>query len=143
MENFGGAKMAILYKDRLLVYLRDDKPDIPFPALWDFPGGGREGGETARQCARRETLEEFGLDIAEAAIVWERVYPSSGGGLPTWFLVARQDAPFDGIRFGDEGQRWDIMSVDTYLGHPQAIAYLKERLSAYLDSRDQGVKPGP
>ncbi|MFT3997516.1 MAG: NUDIX hydrolase [Asticcacaulis sp.] len=136
MGDFGGAKMAILHKDQLLVYLRDDKPDIPFPALWDFPGGGREGDETPHQCAVRETFEEFGLHIAEAAIVWEQAYPSASGGLPTWFLVARLDAPFEGIRFGDEGQRWEVMSVDAYLRHPQAIGYLKARLSAYLDGRD-------
>jgi 8-oxo-dGTP pyrophosphatase MutT (NUDIX family) len=31
---------------RLLVYLRDAKPDIPFPNHWDFFGGHVQEGET-------------------------------------------------------------------------------------------------
>jgi 8-oxo-dGTP pyrophosphatase MutT (NUDIX family) len=34
---------------RLLVYLRDDKPDIPFPDHWDFFGGHVEAGETPKR----------------------------------------------------------------------------------------------
>ncbi|WP_162869177.1 NUDIX domain-containing protein, partial [Escherichia coli] len=43
---FGGAKIALLCDGRLLVYQRDDKPGIPWPGMWDLPGGGRENGET-------------------------------------------------------------------------------------------------
>lgn len=134
MENFGGTKLAILFGTQLLVYLRDDKPGIPFPAMWDFPGGGREGDETPRQCALRETHEEFGIELAEAAIVWERVYPSTGVGLPNWFMVAQCEASVPDIRFGDEGQHWQLMDIDTYLSHPQAIGYLKHRLTEYLSA---------
>jgi len=132
MADFGGTKLAILFGSQLLVYLRDDKPDIPFPAMWDFPGGGREGDETPRACALRETCEEFGIDLPEAAIVWERVYPSNRGGLPNWFMVARCEALVPDIRFGDEGQHWQMMDIESYLAHPQAIGYLKQRLKEYL-----------
>jgi 8-oxo-dGTP diphosphatase len=36
---FGGAKILLHYQGALLTYLRDEKPDIPFRALWDLPGG--------------------------------------------------------------------------------------------------------
>ena len=40
--------------NRLLIYLRDDKPAIPFPNHWDFFGGHVEEGETPEQALVRE-----------------------------------------------------------------------------------------
>ncbi len=39
-DAFTGCKLAYLFNGQLLVYKRDDFPYIPFPNLWDFPGGG-------------------------------------------------------------------------------------------------------
>ena len=55
--SFDGAKLALFLGKDLVVILRDDKPDIPYPAHWDLPGGGREGAETPEACALRETYE--------------------------------------------------------------------------------------
>ncbi|MGC1332995.1 NUDIX domain-containing protein, partial [Pseudomonas sp.] len=52
---FSGAKIALLCDDLILIYQRDDKPNIPWPGLWDLPGGGREDDETPLQTAVRET----------------------------------------------------------------------------------------
>ena len=43
--------------------MRDDKPDIPFPNMWDVPGGHVEPGETPEECIVREMKEEMGLDL--------------------------------------------------------------------------------
>ena len=48
---------------RLLIYLRDDKPDIPFPNCWDFFGGHLEKGETPEQALAREVKEELGVEL--------------------------------------------------------------------------------
>ena len=40
---------------------------------WGVPGGARARGETAEQAARRETVEETGLDVEQAVVHAEHV----------------------------------------------------------------------
>ena len=39
---FSGCKIALLCDNRLLTILRDDISTIPWPNMWELPGGGRE-----------------------------------------------------------------------------------------------------
>lgn len=132
---FSGAKIALLCEGQLLTYVRDNKPDIPWPGQWDLPGGEREGEETPLQCALRETHEEFGLTIPPAAIVWEREYSSlTDINTVTWFYVAQLPAgAFDNVVFGDEGERWEVMPVEQYLALEDAMDHLQIRLREYLE----------
>jgi 8-oxo-dGTP diphosphatase len=50
---------------RLLIYLRDNKPGIPFPNHWDFFGGHLEAGETPEDALVREVEEELVLTLKE------------------------------------------------------------------------------
>ncbi len=67
---FKGAKIALLFQGLLIAYQRDQKPEIPFPGMWDLPGGGREDDESPVECAIRETREEFDIAVDPAWIVW-------------------------------------------------------------------------
>ncbi len=55
-----GATVLLLDEEnRLLLMLRTDN------GLWGVPGGAMEPGETLEDTARRETLEETGLDVQD------------------------------------------------------------------------------
>lgn len=128
---FNGAKLLLTHGDRLLTCLRDDRPDIPFPAHWDLPGGGREGQETPVKCALRELDEEFGLHLSPQALTG-RAFPShSAPGLMSWLFAGQiSAAQIAAIRFGDEGQGWCMMPVADYLTHPRAIAHFCRWITA-------------
>jgi 8-oxo-dGTP diphosphatase len=49
----------------LLLYLRDNKPGIPFPQHWDLFGGHVEAGETPEQALVREVKEELNYDLKD------------------------------------------------------------------------------
>ncbi|WP_216898400.1 NUDIX hydrolase [Nocardia alni] len=53
--------------DQILLFLRDDKPEIPCPNMWALLGGYREPEETPLENVIREIKEEIGvvLDPAE------------------------------------------------------------------------------
>lgn len=132
--SFTGAKLALFLGQKLVVILRDDKPDIPFPAYWDLPGGGREGDESAKACALRETHEEIGLELEELDIVWWREYTS--GAETTWFFAAHlPESRMSEVRLGDEGQCWQMMTPEEYCAHPKAVPNFKRRLQEYLDAK--------
>jgi 8-oxo-dGTP diphosphatase len=128
---FSGAKLALFLGSELLVILRDDKPDIPYPGHWDLPGGGREGQETPQDCALRETREEVGLNLHPEQLVWARHYTRPRGVV--WFFAAhlpKQAAAR--ISFGSEGQGWRLMDAATYITHPLAVPHFAEQLRIYL-----------
>ncbi|MDQ7247335.1 NUDIX domain-containing protein [Dongia sedimenti] len=56
------AGVVLLTKDeRLVLQLRDDKPDIENPGMITAFAGGAEPGETPVDCALRELAEETGI----------------------------------------------------------------------------------
>ena len=134
-EPFHGAKALLFIGDRLLTLLRDDDPAIQFPNHWDFPGGGREPGETGFQTLAREMHEEVGLDAHAAERLWARRLPAMHQpDAFVWFYVLRlpEGAEAD-VVFGDEGQGWTLMTPEAFLSLPNAVPSLVARLRLWLD----------
>lgn len=50
---------------KLLIYLRDDKPEISFPNHWDLFGGIVENGESPEEALVREVGEELGVTLID------------------------------------------------------------------------------
>ena len=139
-EDWVGAKGALLLGDRLLVTLRDDFPNIPWPGHWDFVGGGREGGESPRETLIREAREEVGLDLRGAEWLWESAFPSMlDPSRASWFFVLRMpEAAARGIGMADEGQGWMLIAPERFLHLPRAVPSLQDRLRVWLGRLGDG-----
>jgi 8-oxo-dGTP diphosphatase len=131
---FSGTKIALICETSLVAYLRDDKEGIPFPGLWDLPGGGREASEDPTACVLREVEEEFGLRLPPDRVrALTRYESQTPGGLDTYFCLADVGPDdIEQIRFGDEGQRWSLMPIDRFISHERAVPHLQHRLKAIL-----------
>ena len=63
MKRKGCSIIFVNDKERVLLFLRDNKPVIPFPNTWDVPGGHVEENETPEQCIVREMKEEMEIEL--------------------------------------------------------------------------------
>jgi 8-oxo-dGTP diphosphatase len=55
-------------QEEVLLHLRDDKPDIPYPNRWGLPGGHIDEPETPDECILREIKEELGLELQQVRL---------------------------------------------------------------------------
>ena len=63
MKRKGTSIIFVNDKRQILLFLRDDKPGLPYRNMWDIPGGHVEDGETPEQCIVREMKEEMDLTL--------------------------------------------------------------------------------
>lgn len=134
---FSGCKIALLCDDKLLTILRDDISTIPWPNMWELPGGGREGEETPFECIQREVFEELGLKLEEADIVCAKDYqgmldPDETSIFMVGTITQEERAS---IVFGDEGQAYQMMGVSQFLADEKVIPQLQDRLRDYLEEQ--------
>ena len=126
---FVGAKAAFFCDARVLTYLRDDLPGLGWAGFWDLPGGGREAAESPEKCLLRELEEEFGLRLPPDRLLWRRVFPSMNDPAKNavFFGGMLHADEIAAIRFGPEGQLWEMMPVADFVSHPQAVPDLQRR----------------
>ena len=138
ISDFTGCKIALFCGDKLLTILRDDKASIPWPNIWELPGGGREGDESPFECVAREVYEELGIHLNEDCLLWGKIYPSViFEGKQSVFMVGQlRQEQFDNITFGDEGQAYKLMPIEEFLKSKQAVPQLQGRLRDYLKVSD-------
>ena len=135
---FSGCKIALLCDDKLLTILRDDKASIPYPNMWELPGGGREGEETPFECVQREVFEELGLKLEKADILWAKDYqgmldPDKTSIFMVGTITQEECAS---IVFGDEGQAYQMMDICQFVSDDKVISQMQDRLSDYLEVRE-------
>ena len=133
-SSFSGAKLALIYQQHLLVYQRDNKEGILYPGMIDLPGGGREAEESPEDCVLRELDEEFGLKLDKARLSYCQRYTVREDCVAYFFAAAMTSIERDNIVFGDEGEYWALMPIQSFLDHPRAIPHLKQRVSDYLST---------
>lgn len=130
-----GAKVALFLGDKIISILRDDFDHIPYPNLWDLPGGARDLGETPFETVARETHEELGLILPSTAIHWESAFPANFAP-SKWvaFFVARLPAvAAQNIVFGDEGQRWALYDLEDFLALSNRVPSYGARLRKWQE----------
>ena len=132
---FSGCKIALICDDKLLTILRDNISSIPWPNMWELPGGGREGEETPFECVQREVFEELGLKLEEADILWVKKYQGmlNPDKISIFMVGTISQEECASIAFGDEGQAYQMMDVSQFLVDEQVIPQLQDRLKDYLE----------
>ena len=75
MRHRGASIIFYNNSHQVLLVLRDNIPTIPYPGVWDIPGGHIEDNETAEECIVREMLEEIEVTVEGCTLF--RVYEFS------------------------------------------------------------------
>lgn len=63
------ALVLLVNKNKVLLYLRDNIKNIPYPNYWSFLGGGIEAYETPINAAKRELMEEVGVKVDKLSFI--------------------------------------------------------------------------
>ena len=103
------AVKAIIYSgDRILLQLRDQKQDIFYPGVWGLFGGGVDVGEKPIDALKRELLEEIGLEIKSAKLLFSWNHGKYNSILH--FFLVPLTVELEKL-FLNEGQGMDLFSI--------------------------------
>ena len=112
--------------------LRRRKPPV---GLWENPGGMLEPGEDFVACARRETIEETGLDAEPEVAWWARVEPWRGPDDPELYAGVGFLARYPGGEIRPESAAHDTHAWATQAEWRRLPTwYTKEELSTLWDA---------
>lgn len=74
MQKVGTSIIFVNDLDQVLLFLRDDIPNIKYPNMWDILGGNLEEGESPRECIIREMEEELELKLSSFELFEEHLF---------------------------------------------------------------------
>jgi ADP-ribose pyrophosphatase YjhB (NUDIX family) len=133
---------VIIHHDERIVLIQRAKE--PFAGSWTFPGGAVDLGETVRDAARREALEETGLEVeleGVAAVIDNVVRDPSGQVRYHYVIIDYLAHPVAGsLRPGTDAQdaRWvSLGEVEDLEVTPQAKRLVVQILGGV------GLEPNP
>jgi 8-oxo-dGTP diphosphatase len=102
---------------KVLLQLRDDKPDIPYPNCWGTFGGQIEANESPEEAIRREITEEIDYDLSHPEYFGN--FPFDGYDI-YMYRVVDPHITLDAVRVR-EGQMGGFFSLDEVRNIPCAF----------------------
>lgn len=118
---FGAGIILINSNNEVLLLLRDNKSNIPYPNHWDIPGGNVEEGETPDVTLKREMYEELGIEQLSDFHLF-KIYKSDN--LTDFIFWKRVDLKPEDIIL-TEGQKLKYFSLDEIKNTKLAFNYNK------------------
>ncbi|RLC34603.1 hypothetical protein DRH14_02585 [Candidatus Shapirobacteria bacterium] len=73
------AAVILVDKNRVLLQLRDNIPNIVYPGYWSIPGGKIEDSENAKDASKRELKEETGYVADKVVLLKKEIYSLDDG----------------------------------------------------------------
>ncbi|HOU01613.1 MAG TPA: NUDIX domain-containing protein [Bacteroidales bacterium] len=121
--------------NELLLYLRDNKPGIPFPNCWDLFGGHVEEGETTEEALIREVKEELGITLGEFRF-FKRYECLTGDAYPNekFIFAGRINIPIEDMTLF-EGERPQYFKRSE-IPHVNFANILREVVMDYINETD-------
>jgi len=113
---------------KVLLQLRDDKPDIPYPNCWGTFGGGIEGQETPEEGITREIREELGYELSNPEYFGS--FPFDGCNIYMYRIIDHKFNLDDVTIY--EGQRGRFFSLEE-IRDVDCAANCREIVIAYFE----------
>ncbi len=124
-----GASVVVLKPDAVLMV---ERARPPFQGLWSFPGGRTEPGEDAEATARRELLEETGLEVDRLIRLGAFQPGASAFRLTVFAARASEGLP----QAGDDATRAEFVPFSAVLTRPTtagAAGWIARAIAALSD----------
>lgn len=90
MPAIQSAHAILIVREKYVLQLRDDKPNIPAPGLWSLFGGMKKANETPLAAIRREISEELSIEPSKYQYLGFVDYYASFENdiIRTWFFLS-------------------------------------------------------
>lgn len=105
-----GSMGLVIYQNKILLFLRDNKPEIVYPNTWSWIGGGQENGESLTETGLREIKEEIGVRPKNYTLlgVIDRGIDRQYGR----FIAILDTEEYTKVKKGNEGQKIAFFTWD-------------------------------
>jgi mutator protein MutT len=133
-----GVGAVIVHQGRAVIVQRGSEP---LKGQWSIPGGALELGETLRQCAVREALEETGLQVEAGEVlgVFDAVYREPDGRIQYHYVLIDFACRLIGgdLRAGGDATQARWVTLEELTDYPIAETARKVITKALVNSNQK------